>query len=41
MIIPETIVDNIEIGAGTVVTKDINEPGIYSGDPARKIRGLM
>lgn len=28
------------IGAGSVVTKDITEPGIYAGNPARKLRPL-
>lgn len=31
------IVDNVTIGMGAVVTKDINEPGIYIGNPARKL----
>jgi len=25
------------IGAGSVVTKDITEPGTYAGNPARKM----
>jgi len=37
-ILPVKIVDNVVIGAGSVVTKDIMEPGIYAGNPARKIR---
>ncbi len=37
-ILPIKIVDNVVIGAGSVVTKDILEPGIYAGNPARKIR---
>lgn len=37
-ILPVTIVDNVVIGAGSVVTKDILEPGIYAGNPIRKIR---
>ncbi|MCU7494817.1 MAG: N-acetyltransferase [Ignavibacteria bacterium] len=36
-IMPVTITDNVVIGAGSVVTKDILEPGIYAGNPARKI----
>jgi acetyltransferase-like isoleucine patch superfamily enzyme len=28
------------VGAGAVVTKDISEPGVYAGNPARKIRSL-
>lgn len=38
-ILPVTICDDVVIGAGAVVTKDITEPGIYAGNPARKIRG--
>ena len=37
-ILPVRIVDNVVIGAGSVVTKDILEPGIYAGNPARKLR---
>jgi len=29
---------NVTIGAGSVVTKDINEPGIYLGIPAKKFK---
>lgn len=36
-ILPVTICDHTVIGAGAVVTKDITEPGIYAGNPARKI----
>ena len=39
-ILPVHICDNVVIGAGSVVTKDITEPGIYAGNPARKIRDL-
>lgn len=39
-ILPVTICDNVVIGAGAVVTKDITEPGIYVGNPARLIRPL-
>ena len=39
-ILPVKIVDNVVIGAGSVVTKDILEPGIYAGNPARKIKSL-
>ncbi|MAE07110.1 MAG: UDP-3-O-(3-hydroxymyristoyl)glucosamine N-acyltransferase [Nitrospinae bacterium] len=34
-ILPVTICDNVVIGAGAVVTKDITEPGKYMGSPAR------
>src|SRR6201981_2931285 len=37
-ILPVTICDNVVIGAGTVVTKDITVPGIYAGNPARLLR---
>lgn len=37
-ILPITICDNVVIGAGSVVTKDISESGIYAGNPAKKIR---
>jgi len=39
-ILPVTICDGVVIGAGAVVTKDINEPGIYVGNPARLLRPL-
>lgn len=37
-ILPVRICDEVVIGAGAVVTKDINEPGVYVGNPARKIK---
>ena len=37
-ILPVNITDNVVIGAGAVVTKNITEPGIYAGNPAKKIR---
>jgi len=37
-ILPITICDNVVIGAGSVVTKDITEPGVYVGNPARRLR---
>lgn len=39
-ILPVSICDHVVIGAGAVVTRDITEPGIYAGNPARKIRSL-
>lgn len=39
-ILPVQITDHVVIGAGAVVTKDILEPGIYAGNPARKLRDL-
>ncbi len=37
-ILPVTICDNVVIGAGAVVTKNITEPGVYVGNPAKKIK---
>lgn len=34
-ILPVNICDNVVIGAGAVVTKDILQPGVYAGNPAR------
>ena len=39
-ILPVTICDQVVIGAGAVVTKDITLPGIYAGNPARLLRRL-
>lgn len=39
-ILPISICDGVVIGAGSVVTSDIKESGIYAGNPARKIRAL-
>ena len=36
-ILPVSICDNVIIGAGSVVTKDIVESGKYAGNPAKKI----
>ncbi|MES2328389.1 MAG: acyltransferase [Bacteroidota bacterium] len=36
-ILPVSICDEVVIGAGAVVTKNITEPGFYAGNPARKI----
>lgn len=36
-ILPVEICCNVVIGAGSVVTKDIREPGVYAGNPARRI----
>ena len=33
-ILPVQICDNVVIGAGSVVTKNITKPGIYAGNPA-------
>jgi acetyltransferase-like isoleucine patch superfamily enzyme len=37
-ILPVSIVDHVVVGAGAVVTKDLTEPGIYVGNPARLLR---
>jgi acetyltransferase-like isoleucine patch superfamily enzyme len=39
-ILPVSICDEVVIGAGSVVTKDITVPGIYAGNPARLLRPL-
>ena len=39
-ILPVQITDNVVIGAGSVVTKDILKSGIYAGNPAKLIREL-
>lgn len=36
-ILPVKICDDVVIGAGSVVTKDIFEKGVYIGNPARKL----
>jgi acetyltransferase-like isoleucine patch superfamily enzyme len=37
-ILPVNICNDVVIGAGSVVTKSINESGIYAGNPAKLIR---
>ncbi|MBL7812804.1 MAG: N-acetyltransferase [Bacteroidetes bacterium] len=39
-ILPVKICDHAVIGAGAVVTRDITEPGVYAGNPAKKLRSL-
>ena len=39
-ILPVSICDDVVVGAGAVVTKDINQPGIYAGNPARLLRAI-
>jgi acetyltransferase-like isoleucine patch superfamily enzyme len=39
-ILAVNICDNVVIGAGSVVTKDITKPGIYAGNPAKFLRAL-
>ena len=40
-ILPVTICNDVVIGAGSVVTSDIHESGIYAGNPAKKLRDLL
>ncbi|HMH23202.1 MAG TPA: acyltransferase [Puia sp.] len=37
-ILPVSICDDVVIGAGSVVTKDISKPGTYAGNPARLLK---
>jgi acetyltransferase-like isoleucine patch superfamily enzyme len=39
-ILPVRICDDVVIGAGAVVTRDIDRPGIYVGVPARFLRSV-
>lgn len=39
-ILPVKVCDNVVIGAGSVVTKNLEKPGIYAGNPARFLRSL-
>ncbi|EDL52426.1 Acetyltransferase [Vibrio mediterranei AK1] len=39
-ILSVNICEGVVIGAGSVVTKDITEKGIYAGNPAKKLRSL-
>lgn len=36
-ILPVNICDDVVIGAGSVVTKNISKPGTYAGNPARML----
>lgn len=36
-ILPVNICSDVVIGAGSVVTRDINEAGTYAGNPARRL----
>ena len=38
-VLPVNICDDVVIGAGSVVTKDINKPGIYAGNPCSELKG--
>ena len=37
-ILPVNICENVVVGAGSVVTKNICDPGVYVGNPAKKIK---
>lgn len=37
-ILPVTVADDVVIGAGAVVSKDLLEAGVYAGNPARFLR---
>lgn len=39
-LLPVSICSDVVVGAGSVVTKNISEPGVYAGNPARLIRRL-
>ncbi len=39
-VLPVRICDRVVVGAGAVVTKDLTEPGVYVGNPARLLRRL-
>jgi acetyltransferase-like isoleucine patch superfamily enzyme len=39
-ILPVNICDNVVIGAGAVITKNITQPGVYAGNPAKKLKDL-
>lgn len=40
-LLPVSVADGVVIGAGAVVTKDLEIQGIYAGNPARLIRKLQ
>lgn len=40
-ILPVSICDNVVIGAGAVVTKNITKPGVYIGNPAKFLKQLI
>lgn len=39
-LLPVQVCSDVVIGAGAVVTRDIREPGVYAGNPARRLRAL-
>ncbi|MBP6755516.1 MAG: N-acetyltransferase [Bacteroidia bacterium] len=40
-ILPVEICDNVVIGAGAVVTKNIEKQGVYAGNPAKFIKNII
>ena len=40
-LLPVDICDDVVIGAGSTVTRNITKPGIYAGNPARLLRPLL
>ena len=40
-LMPVTICDHVVIGAGAVVTKNIDKPGFYVGNPARLLKPIQ
>jgi acetyltransferase-like isoleucine patch superfamily enzyme len=40
-ILPVKICDNVVVGAGAVVTKDITAPGCYIGNPAKFLKPIQ
>ena len=39
-ILPVHIADGVVVGAGSVVTRDLEVPGVYAGNPARRLRSF-
>ena len=39
-ILPVQIADGVVVGAGSVVTRDLQVPGVYAGNPARRLRSF-
>jgi acetyltransferase-like isoleucine patch superfamily enzyme len=39
-ILPVRICDDVVVGAGSVVTRNIDVSGVYAGNPARRLRDL-
>jgi acetyltransferase-like isoleucine patch superfamily enzyme len=37
-LLPVNICSDVVVGAGAVVTRDITQPGVYAGNPARLLR---